>query len=233
MSVLQTWILSPLGCFLWMIYDFCLRRTHRGIWTAGPATSRCPAAGVAFRTSVSVVTEDTWAPLLSWAVLHLLGEIYGEKEGTWFLRLSHHHGDSKPRQVLLLTHLLGKVTGIPWRAAVGHVRATHSLKKDKQRDRIRGPFKPRFPKCPLLTSGYGQQLYPLVPRQQVSLFGHWCPSGHLTQATTPSRIAPATRHRVNFDICKGNTSTRGKSANLRLGLSEGLFTGGKSAFPSG
>lgn len=120
-------------------------RTHRRIWTAGPGTSWRPATGGAVRTRVVVVTMDNWALLFSGdaVVLGLSGGGRGSNQGAWFLRLFHHYGDVIPRQFLFLTHLRGKVANISWRAAVEHVRAAHSLKKN-ERQVYRGFSHPPF-----------------------------------------------------------------------------------------
>lgn len=179
-------------------------QTHRR-WTAGPGSTWNPATGGTVGTLVDVVTIDVRALLFSRdvVVLKLSGGRRRENEGAWFLRLFHHHGDVKPRQVVLLTHLGGKVASVPWGAAVEHVWAADSLKEDKKAG-SRMFIKPTFPQVPTpLTSGYGQQLYPVVAWQQVSLPGHIrFPSGHLTQDTTPSRATPATRDRVTLNICR-------------------------------
>lgn len=45
---------------------------------------------------------------------------------------------------MFLTHLSGKVTSVPWRAAVEHVRAAHGLRKQDKRQVNRSFTKPHF-----------------------------------------------------------------------------------------
>lgn len=108
-----------------------IRSTHRRVWATEPGLTWMSAAGSVIRTVEIVVTMDDWTLLLVWnkVVLELQNGRYRLNRSARFPRsLRLHHGHAHPRLVFLLTHLGGKITAKPWGAAVGHVRAAHSLK---------------------------------------------------------------------------------------------------------
>lgn len=108
------------------------RSTHRRVWATEPGLIWMSAAGSVIRTVEIVVTMNYWTLLLVWnnnVVFKLQNGRHRLNGSARFLRgLCFLHGHARPRLVFPLTHLGGKITAKPWGAAVGQVRAAHSLR---------------------------------------------------------------------------------------------------------
>ncbi len=114
--------------------SYCTRESrsaHRWVQATEPGAFWVSAAGSAIWTGVIVVTMNNWSFFLVWdmVVVELLkGRQRYNRRARSLCSLLLHHGYVHPRLVFFLTHLGDQVATKPWWAAVGQVRATHSLK---------------------------------------------------------------------------------------------------------